>query len=122
MLTPTSQMDEAVNQLQLQQIERTNFSWVCFPKLEQEEACTYSHGNCPLIHVVVFWVTKSNCSQWLLAILNAEFESMLVRWVSVYGLLSTFLFFVLLLQKHPDNQWNSFKEKRWYVIETMQAS
>lgn len=85
LLTPTSQMDEAENQLQLQQTERPIFSWVCFPKLEQEEACTYSHGNCPLIHVVVFWVTKSNCSQWLLAILNAEFESMLVRWVSIYA-------------------------------------
>jgi hypothetical protein len=77
LLTPTSQIDEAVNQLQLQQTERPIFfSWVCFPKLEQEEACTYSHGNCPLIHVVVFWVTKSNCSEWLLAILKC--------WIWVY--------------------------------------
>jgi hypothetical protein len=41
LLTPTSLMDEAVNQLQLQQTETPIFSWVCFPKLEQEEACTY---------------------------------------------------------------------------------
>ncbi len=33
-----SQMDEAVNQLQLHQTERPIFSWVCFPKLEQRRS------------------------------------------------------------------------------------
>ncbi len=109
LLTPTSQMDEAENQLQLQQTERPISSWVCFPKLEQEEACTYSH-----------------CSRLLLAILNAEFwvyVSSMGFHLCIYGLFSTFslsFFFKDILTNLFSG--TLLRKRAGYVIETMQAS